>query len=139
MAQKLLKNGTVLLHKENNHVDAVKSDILIEGNKIAKLGQNLAAPQAEVIDCTDKIISPGFIDTHHHIWQTQLKGRHADDTLLNYFPKGNFTSQIFTPEDVYWGQLGGCLEMIDGGTTAAADYAHINISPEHSKLRSLQL
>jgi cytosine/adenosine deaminase-related metal-dependent hydrolase len=43
---------------------------------------------ARIIDCTAKIISPGFVDTHHHVWQTCLKGTHADETLLDYFPSG---------------------------------------------------
>jgi cytosine/adenosine deaminase-related metal-dependent hydrolase len=33
-------------------------------------------------------LSPGFVDTHHHMWQTQLKGRHADDLFLDYMSKG---------------------------------------------------
>lgn len=133
MSQLHLTNGTLLVHDDQDHVQVVRADILIEGNKIAKIGRDISAPQAQVIDCTDKLISPGFIDTHHHVWQTQLKGRHANHTLMNYFPSGNFTSKIFTAEDTFWGQLGGCLEMIDGGTTTVADYAHINMSPEHSK------
>ena len=132
MAQLLLKNGTALIHDANEHVNSAKTDILIQGNRIAKIGTDILAPQATVIDCTDKIISPGFIDTHHHVWQTQLKGRHADHTLMNYFPTGNFTAKLFTAEDVFWGQLGGCIEMIECGTTTVADYAHINISPEHN-------
>lgn len=68
------------------------------------------------------------------VWQTQLKGRHANQSLLEYMASGNLMSKIFTPEDVFFGQLGGCLEMIDCGTTTVADYAHVNISVEHSKL-----
>jgi cytosine/adenosine deaminase-related metal-dependent hydrolase len=66
MTQTLLKGGTALIHDSNEAVKAVKSDILIEGNKISKIGKDISAPQANIIDCTDKIISPGFIDTHHH-------------------------------------------------------------------------
>lgn len=81
----LLKNGTVLLHDDNQRVQVATTDILIEGNKISKIGKHItAASSATIIDCTDKIISPGFIDTHHHVWQTQLKGRHADQTFLEY-------------------------------------------------------
>lgn len=81
----LLKNGTVLLHDDNERVQVANTDILIEGNKISKIGKDItAASSATIIDCTDKIISPGFIDTHHHVWQTQLKGRHADQTFLEY-------------------------------------------------------
>jgi cytosine/adenosine deaminase-related metal-dependent hydrolase len=85
----LLKNGTVLIHDDADHVKPTKADILIEGNKISKIEQHITAGSSvEVVDCTGKIISPGFVDTHHHVWQTQLKGRHADETLLDYIITG---------------------------------------------------
>lgn len=74
MGRILLKNGTALIHGHDDHVESVKTDILIEGNKIARIEERITAtPGTTTIDCTDKIISPGFIDTHHHVWQTQLK------------------------------------------------------------------
>ena len=90
-------------------------------------------PSALYSDCTDKIISPGLVDTHHHAWQSLLKGRHADQMLMQYLPEGNFTSSMHSPEDTFWGQLAGCMEMIDCGTTSVVDFSHINYSPEHSK------
>ncbi|KAJ7706690.1 hypothetical protein B0H17DRAFT_1156326 [Mycena rosella] len=133
----LLSNGTVLLHDEEDHVTPVRADILIIGNKIAEIAPSISppspSPDAVDIDCTGKIISPGFVDTHHHLWQTQLKGRHADDLLLDYMYKGNIVFSLFKPEDVFWGQLGGCMEAIDGGTTMVVDHAHINHSADHSE------
>jgi cytosine/adenosine deaminase-related metal-dependent hydrolase len=85
----LLRGGTVLTHDANDHVHPIKADLLIEGNIITKIEENIQPhPDTEVIDCTDKILSPGFIDTHHHVWQTLLKGRHANQLLLDYFPSG---------------------------------------------------
>ena len=93
MASLLLKRGTALIHDANDHVKALKTDILIEGNKIAKIEPEISAPpNVEVIDCTDKIISPGLVDTHHHVWQTQLKGRHADQLVLDYMVTGTYTA-----------------------------------------------
>ncbi|KUJ08673.1 Metallo-dependent hydrolase [Mollisia scopiformis] len=130
----LLKGGTVLVHDEQDHVHALKTDLLIEGNTISKTEDDiLASSSTQIIDCTDKILTPGFIDTHHHVWQTLLKGRHGDDTLLDYFPKGNFTSSVHDSEDFFWGQLGGCLAMLDAGTTTVVDHAHLNYAPESSK------
>lgn len=81
----LLKNGVVLIHDSDGHVVASQKDILIENGKIARIDADLEASHGlEILDCTDKIISPGFIDTHHHGWQTQLKGRHANESLLEY-------------------------------------------------------
>ena len=45
---------------------------------------------------------------------------------------GNFQSSNHTQADVYWGQIGGCLECLDAGTTTVVDHAHMNYSPEHS-------
>jgi cytosine/adenosine deaminase-related metal-dependent hydrolase len=87
----LLKNGVVLIHDSDSHVVASKKDILIENGKIAKIGADIrASVGVQVIDCTDKIVSPGFVDTHHHGWQTQLKGRHANESLLEYMVTGEF-------------------------------------------------
>ncbi|KAJ6563570.1 hypothetical protein DFH09DRAFT_1158419 [Mycena vulgaris] len=107
----LLSNGTVLLHDDEDRVNPVRADVLIIDGKIVEIAPSIAplspSPDALDIDCTGKIISPGFVDTHHHLWQTQLKGRHADDLLLDYMGKGNITFSLFKPEDVFWGELGG--------------------------------
>lgn len=86
----LLKHGTVLLHDERDVVHAAKLDLLIEDSRIKEIGPDIESPaDAKVVDCMDKIISPGFIDTHHHVWQTCLKATHANETLLDYFWSGN--------------------------------------------------
>ncbi|KAG8360349.1 hypothetical protein FVEN_g2179 [Fusarium venenatum] len=81
----LLKGGTVLIHDNQDNVQALERDILIENNQIIKIASKIEdVANAELIECDSKIISPGFVDTHHHLWQTQLKGRHADELLLDY-------------------------------------------------------
>lgn len=49
---------------------------------------------------------------------------------------GNLQSYSFDIEDIYWGQLSGCLESIDAGTTTVVDHAHLTYSPEHGDLFS---
>ncbi|SCV52014.1 related to cytosine deaminase and related metal-dependent hydrolases [Fusarium fujikuroi] len=133
----LLQNATILVPKgpEDDHVIPLKNhSLLIEGNKIALIAPQIDPPSesTEVIDCSAKIISPGFVDTHHHVWQTQLKGRHADHSLLEYMVPGNMASHSYKPEDVFWGQLGGCIEALEAGTTTIVDHAHISYTPEHN-------
>jgi cytosine/adenosine deaminase-related metal-dependent hydrolase len=85
----LLQGGTVLVHDEDDHVHPITADVLIEGNIITKIEAGISPPlHAQIFDCTDKIITPGFVDTHHHVWQTLLKGRHANQLLLDYMPDG---------------------------------------------------
>jgi cytosine/adenosine deaminase-related metal-dependent hydrolase len=85
----LLSRGTVLLHDERDHLNPVKADVLVVDNQITEIAAFIAPPTRDtiVIDCTGKIVSPGFVDTHHHVWQTQLKGIHADDLLFDYLSK----------------------------------------------------
>lgn len=90
----LLRNATILVPSgdPNDYVTPLREhSLLIQEGKIAQIAPSIEPPvDSKVIDCSDKIISPGFIDTHHHIWQTQLKGRHADQSLLEYFPNGTY-------------------------------------------------
>ncbi|KAF4550303.1 Amidohydrolase-like protein 6 [Elsinoe fawcettii] len=126
----LLKNGTLLIHDEDDHVVPTKADLLITGNNIARIAQDISATDAaEVIDCTNKIVSPGFIDGHQHVWQTQLRGRHVNDTFLEYMVKGNVQSSNYQDEDFFWGQLGGCISLLSAGTTTVLDHAHMTTSP----------
>ena len=85
----LFRGGTILIHDSDYHVQAIKADLLVTGNTIAKIEPSIDLENGtELVDCTDKILSPGFIDTHHHVWQTLLKGRHANHLLLDYVPSG---------------------------------------------------
>ena len=129
----LLKGATALLHDDHDQVSAVKRDILISGKTIARIASNISDTEAEkVLDCTGKLVSPGFVDTHHHVWQGQLKGKHANQTLLEYLPSGSSVNFFYRPDDVFWGELGGALEAVDSGITTLVDHAHVNYSPEHS-------
>lgn len=86
----LLKGGTILQHDANDNVRVLRdTDLLIQGETIAGIGKDLVVDvDVRVLDCRGKVVSPGFVDTHHHVWQTQLKGRHSDDTLLDYTANG---------------------------------------------------
>ncbi|KAK1445714.1 amidohydrolase [Colletotrichum melonis] len=128
----LLKNGVLLIHGEDGRVKSQRSDVFIEGDTISQISPNVrtAGEDVKVFDCEGKIVSPGFISTHHHVWQTALKGRHVDHTLLEYLPRGNFIGSLFSTEDAFWGELGGALEAIDGGTTTIVDHSSLNVGPE---------
>ncbi|KIW83485.1 hypothetical protein Z517_02730 [Fonsecaea pedrosoi CBS 271.37] len=131
----LLQGGTVLTHDDHDHVVPLRdTDLLVCDGVITDIGNNISPldSDTEVIDCKGKIISPGFVDTHHHLWQTQLKGRHAEQGLVSYMYTGNMMSYAYSPDDIYWGQLSGCLEAIHAGTTTVLDHAHCAYSPAHA-------
>ncbi|KAK0436587.1 amidohydrolase [Armillaria borealis] len=133
MSSVLLQNGTVIVFDDRDDPQPIRADVLVKGNAIFQVGQDLRPldESTEVIDCTDKIVAPGLIDTHHHMWQTQLKGRFADSTLFDYFSKGWCQWDFFTAEDIFWGELASCMEALDSGTTTVVDHAHCSRTPDH--------
>ncbi len=130
----LLKNGVVIIHGADDVAKGIKADVLIEGDKIAQIEPNLS-PSAgvNVIDCTDKIIAPGFIDTHRHMYNTALRGSHGDNLLTDYLVQGILQGGAFKPRDIFFGQLASCLECINVGTTTVVDHSHLNYAEDHRK------
>lgn len=61
----IIKNGTILDVKNSRYIN---SDIAIDGEKIKEIGENIEVGEKDiVIDATNKIVSPGFIDAHCHL------------------------------------------------------------------------
>ena len=124
--------------------DFPQADVLIEGKKIVAVGPNLRANGAAVIDATGRIVMPGFIDTHHHQFETALRSFLADGILINdgsNTPSGNTTyfefilqqfAPVYRPQDVYINELFGSLSQLDAGVTTVHDISQIHHSPAHS-------
>ena len=94
----LLRGGTVLTHSTDEHVIPLyNTDVLVHHDNIVAVGKAIDPPSdayTEIIECRGRIVSPGFVDTHHHVWQTQLKGRHADQGLVAYMVSGMFPCRM---------------------------------------------
>src|ERR1700742_1033311 len=99
-------------------------DVLIKEGFIAAVGPDIAAlPDSTIIDGTDAIVSPGFVDTHRHTWQTQLRTITADYVLSDYFVNiRNIWGSCYTAQDAYIGNYCGALESVDNGITFLIDH-----------------
>ena len=109
------------------------ADVLIEDGKVAAIGMDLVVESAEVIDAQHKILAPGFVDGHRHVWQTQLRNVCTDFSLWEYVLHIRLVwSTLYTDEDVYLGNYLGALEALDAGITTIVDHCHAINSPEHA-------
>jgi 5-methylthioadenosine/S-adenosylhomocysteine deaminase len=127
----LLRNGHVI-DTEPEPVARPGTDVLIEGDRITAVGPDLPADGATVIDATDRIVLPGFVDTHRHVWQSALRGAAVDTDLGGYLGLLAQCGPKFRPQDVHTATLAGALECLDSGITTQLDYSHIAYSPEHA-------
>ena len=133
----LLQNGCVItVDKELGNFR--RADVLIEGTKIAALGPDLGATDAEVIDASNMIVMPGFIDTHRHLWEGILRNIGVDYPLegeISYLAFVlNVLAPVYRPEDVYAGNLISALGAINAGVTTILDWSHIQASPQHTDM-----
>ena len=127
----LIKGGVVLSF-DRNIGDFENADVLIEGSKIAAVRPNISA-DAAVIDASNTIVLPGFIDSHHHFYQSALRNVLPNGVLADYFRdiSGAATSE-YRVEDAYVGNLIGALRSIDAGITTVTDLSQVSNTPEHS-------
>jgi 5-methylthioadenosine/S-adenosylhomocysteine deaminase len=113
--------------------DIPDGDILIEGEKIAAVGRNLQADDAETIDAKGMIACPGLINAHIHTWEIGLRGIGANWCGPDYFNilHHNLTN-LFDPADNYIANLVGSWSQLDAGTTTIFDWCHNLRTPEMS-------
>ena len=121
-----------------------KADVLVDGKKIKAIGPSLSVGSADVIDGTGRIVMPGFIDTHHHQFETALRGFLSNGILINDgsgTPSSDPTyfeyillklAPVYRPQDVYISELFGGLAQLDDGVTTVHDVSQIHHSPQHS-------
>ncbi|HWR60184.1 MAG TPA: 8-oxoguanine deaminase [Clostridia bacterium] len=128
MSQKLLKNIDLVVTFNDREESFEHCDILIDGAAIKEIGPGLAAaPDAEIIDCSGLVALPGFVNTHHHLYQTLFRGiKEVQEQPLFPWLIGlyEFWKNI-TPEAVYYGAMVGFSELLRTGCTLTSDHHYV--------------
>ncbi|HEX5109996.1 MAG TPA: amidohydrolase family protein [Vicinamibacterales bacterium] len=131
-ATRLLLKGGVVLSLDAKVGDFEAADVLIEGARIAEVRPNITT-NAEVVDASNMIVMPGFVDTHRHMWQGALRNILPNGLLSDYTRDITGTARaLFRPEDVHIGDLVTALGALNAGVTTILDWSHIGNSPEHT-------
>lgn len=104
--------------KAPNHHEA---DVLVDAGRIVEVGAGLSARDAEVIDATNAIVMPGFVDAHRLVRMALLRNLGTYDVAVD--------SVRMTPDDLYAATLIGLLGAIEAGTTTVVDWADFPADP----------
>lgn len=125
----LIKGGTVVTMDGERRI-IENGAVAVEGNKIVEIGPDstVAAnhPDKDVIDAMGKVVMPGFVNAHNHMYSVLLRNidlsdwpaDFGDTLTLWWWPKVENTC---TKEDAYAGTLLAATEMLKRGVTATAD------------------
>lgn len=87
----LIKNGRLIDPKSKR--DEVV-DVLIESNKISKIGSNLTVGNAEIIDATGLVVAPGLIDVHVHFREPGQTHKETIHSGAKAAAAGGFTTVV---------------------------------------------
>ena len=134
-ARRILIKGAVVLTLDPQVGDFAKADIFIEDGKIREVRPQIAtSSDVATVDGANRIVIPGFIDTHSHSYQGAMRSIMPNGRLDPDYNRDVQTTltPAFAPADVHAGVLMSALGFIDMGTTAMVDLSQTNHTPEHS-------
>ncbi len=128
MSKILIKNAKAIVtcdEKDNVFYD---SDMLIDGPKIAAIGKDIKAEDAEVIDASGKFVYPGLVNTHHHFFQTFVRNMTTIDypnlTVMDWIDKIYRIFQKIDDNVIYYSSLTAMADLLKHGCTTAFDHQY---------------
>ncbi len=99
--------------------------IVIEDGKIKAIEKGLYHGDATVIDAKGKIVMPGFVSGHSHLWQSAFRGIAADKPLFPWLKAIHWTyGHHFIKDDFYQFTLHGALDQLRHGITTTYNHTH---------------
>jgi len=128
----LVEGGTVVTVDPDRGI-LRDADILVRDGEIDAIGSGIDAPAADVVDASDSVVVPGFVNAHLHTWEAGVRGVAGNWSFLEYLEKmlGEISSH-YRPEDAYLGNLFGAVQQLNAGTTTVLDWFHIANTPDHT-------
>ncbi len=116
----LIKNALIVT--VNPQMDVFRGDLLITGTTIAELGRSLNVSADEILDASEYIIIPGFVQTHVHLCQVLFRNLADDLSLLDWLTKKIWPFESsHTQESISLSAQLGIAELIKSGTTTIMD------------------
>lgn len=129
----LIIHGTVVTMDEERRI-LEDGAVAIRGNRIVAVGDTPDLvdlyKEFETLDVRGKVVFPGLVNTHTHLFQGLLKGLGDDRVLVDWFRQVTGPSAVeLLPEDCYHAARLGCLESICSGATTLLDFMYPHNRP----------
>ena len=128
MGKVLIKNAKAIVTCDVKDQVFYDCDMLIDGPKIAAIGKNIEADDAEIIHAEGKFVYPGLVNTHHHFFQTFVRNLTAIDypnmLVMDWIDKIYRIFQKIDDNVIYYSSLTAMADLLKHGCTAAFDHQY---------------
>jgi len=130
----LIRRAEVVVTMDDEGRELAGADVLIRGGVIEKVGVNLAAPGAEVVAAKGCVVTPGLVNTHHHLFQTLTRAVPGgqDALLFGWLRRLYPIWARMGPEEMRVSALAGLAELALSGCTLTSD--HLYLYPNGARL-----
>lgn len=134
MADTLIRNADVIVTMDGTRRELAGADLLVRGGQVAALGQGLVAPGAEVIEAQGCVVTPGLVNTHHHLYQsmTRVVPGGQDALLFGWLKTLYPIWGRMGPQEIYVSAQTGLAELALSGCTLTSD--HLYLFPNGARL-----
>lgn len=134
MPKLIIKDADSILTMDDERRELVGADILVHDGQITEVGHNLDGQGAEAISAKGCTITPGLVNTHHHLYQSLTRAvPGGQDALLFGWLKTLYPIwERFGPEEMHVSAQIGLAELALSGCTLTSD--HLYLYPNGSRL-----
>jgi cytosine/adenosine deaminase-related metal-dependent hydrolase len=133
LAETLIRKADTVLTMDGARRELVGADVLMRGGVIAAVGQGLATA-GRVVEAAGCVVTPGLVNTHHHLYQTLTRAvPGGQDALLFGWLKTLYPIWArFGPEEMFTSAQIGLAELALSGCTMTSD--HLYLFPNGARL-----
>lgn len=130
----LIRKADVIVTMDGARRELAQADLLIRAGQVAAVGQGLSAPDAEVIEAAGCVVTPGLVNTHHHLYQSMTRAvPGGQDALLFGWLRTLYPIWgRMGPEEMRVSALTGLAELALSGCTMTSD--HLYLFPNGARL-----
>jgi len=130
----LIQGAEVLVTMDGTRRELAGADLRIKSGVIAEIGFNLPQDGSEVVTAAGCVVTPGLVNTHHHLYQTLTRAvPGGQDALLFGWLKTLYPIWArFTPDHMRVSALVGLAELAMTGCTTSSD--HLYLYPNGARL-----
>ena len=134
MARRLIRGAEVVVTMDATRRVIAGGEVLIDGGEILAVGTGLSAAGAQIVNAQGCVVTPGLVNTHHHLFQTLTRAVPAaqDAALFGWLRTLYPIWGRMGPDDIRLSTQIGLAELALSGCTCSSD--HLYLFPNGARL-----